>query len=476
MASFAPPPDPGRPAAATTAATGGATGPVDDAELGSHAVRLCQTLLRIDTTNPPGAERAAAAVVADELAAAGLAPQVLESAPGRANVVVRLRGSGAKPPLLLTAHLDVVEADPSTWTHPPFGGVIADGCLWGRGAIDMKNMAAMAVAIFTRLARERVPLERDVIFAAVADEEAGCDHGSRFLCEQHPDLVRAEYAIGESGGFTLHLGKTSFYPIQVAEKGICWVRARVRGEPGHGSMPRDDSAVIKLARAVARLGDEPMPVHLTPYVRDFVEAVAERQPRPLRPLLGRLLHPAIAPHLLKLLPDRSLARSFGALLSNTASPTILRAGAKVNVIPGLAEVDIDGRPLPGQSQADFLRELRAVLGPDVDLEVLRWAPGTVTEPIASPLYDTISACVLAREPDAVVVPYMIPGFTDAKYFTSLGARWYGFSPVKMPRGLRFADLFHGNDERIPVDGLVWGTNVLMDVVRRFAGVRPVGAR
>lgn len=439
-----------------------------DADLGEHTLRLCQALLRIDTTNPPGNERVAADLVARELAAAGLEPTLLESGPGRANVVARVKGTGELPPLLLTAHLDVVEADPTTWTHPPFGGVIADGCLWGRGAIDMKNMAAMSVAIVTRLARERVKLRRDVIFAAVADEEAGCDYGSKWLCENHPELVRAEYAIGESGGFSLHLGKTTYYPIQVAEKGLCWVRARVRGEPGHGSMPREDSAVLRLAEKVARLGRTPLPAHITPWVRNFVAGIAARQPRALQPVLERLLHPAVMPRLLKILPDRSTARSFAALIANTASPTVLRAGSKVNVIPGVAEVDIDGRTLPGQSQEDFLRELRAIIGEDVELEVLKSEPATVTLPVESPLWSTIRDTVLAHEPDAVVVPYMIPGFTDAKYFTSLGMKWYGFSPVKLPRGMKFAEMFHGNNERIPVDGLKWGARVLNDVVRKFA--------
>jgi len=437
-----------------------------DRELTEHAFRLCQTLLRIDTTNPPGRERAAAEVVAGELSAAGLAPIVLEMAPERTNVVARLVGTGEKPPLLLSAHLDVVEAEASAWKHPPFSGIVADGCLWGRGAIDMKNMAAMSLAILTRLAREKVKLRRDIIFAAVADEEAGCDLGSRFLVENHPDLVRAEYAIGESGGYTVHLGKATFYPIQVAEMGICWFKSRVRGEPGHGSMPREDSAVIKLAEAIARLAEKPLPVHVTPHVRDFVEGLASKQPAPLRALIQRLLHPAFAPHVLRKLPDRSLARMFGALLSNTASPTVLRAGNKINVIPGYAEAEIDGRILPGQTEADFLRELGAVLGKDVSLDVMKSAPATTTEP-SSPLFDTIRTSILAREPEATVVPDMIPGFTDAQYFTRLGAKWYGFSPVKMPKDIRFAELFHGHDERVPVDGLAWGTEVLFDVVKRF---------
>ncbi len=458
-------------APAASAAPAGTSSKPDaraDAALGEHALRLCQTLLRIDTTNPPGNERAAAEVVVEELAAAGLAPELMESAPERANVVARLRGTGELPPLLLTAHLDVVEADPDTWRHPPFAGVIDDGCLWGRGAIDMKNMAAMSVAVMARLAREQPRLRRDVIFAAVADEEAGCDFGSKWLCETHPELVRAEYAIGESGGFSLHIGKTTFYPIQVAEKGLCWVRARVRGEPGHGSMPRDDSAVVRLAEKVARLGRTPLPTHITPWVKNFVGAIAARQPLAIRPLIERLLHPQVIPRLLKIVPDRSLARSFAALIANTASPTVLRAGGKVNVIPGVAEFEIDGRTLPGQSDEDFLRELREVIGQDVELEILKSAPPTITEPIESPLYATIREAILAREPEAVVVPYMIPGFTDAKYFTGLGAKWYGFSPVKLPRSIKFADMFHGNDERIPVDGLKWGAEVLFDVVRKFA--------
>jgi acetylornithine deacetylase/succinyl-diaminopimelate desuccinylase-like protein len=434
------------------------------------AQEMCQTLLRIDTTNPPGNERPAADYLTGKLREVGYEVTVLESAPTRANLVARYRGNGKAAPLLLAAHLDVVEADASKWEQPPFSGLIADGCLWGRGAIDMKNMAAMSVAIMRKLAVEKPVLARDVIFAGVADEEAGCDLGSRFLVEQHPELVRAEYAIGESGGFSLHLAGTTFYPVQVAEKGLCWVRARFNGEPGHGSMPRRDSAVLKMTEAITRLGKAAFPVHATRQVQDFLAAVAARQPAAARPLLRLLGRPELLSRVLRLVPDLGSARSLGALLSNTASPTVVRAGNKTNVIPGVAEVEIDGRTLPGQTEADFLRELRAILGPDVELEVIKSAPATVTEPHASPLYDVIARQVLAREPDSVVAPYMIPGFTDAKYFTQLGARWYGFSPVKIEKssGIKFADMFHGHNERIPVAGLHWGTEVLDAVVREFA--------
>jgi acetylornithine deacetylase/succinyl-diaminopimelate desuccinylase-like protein len=439
-----------------------------DAELCEHAMDLCQRLIQIDTTNPPGNERPAADLLADELRAAGLDPVVLESAPGRANVVARLRGNGAKAPLLLTAHLDVVEADAARWRHPPFSGDIADGCIWGRGAIDMKNMAAMSVAIICRLAREGVVLERDLIFAGVADEEAGCQQGSLWLCENHPDLVRAEFAIGEGGGFNIFIGSRAFFTVQVAEKGICWVRARFRGDPGHGSMPREDSAVIKLAEAVARLGQRGLPRRMTAVVSDFIDAIAKEQPAVARPIIRQLLSPGLASVVLKRLPDRSVARGLAAMLGNTASPTVLRAGDKTNVIPGVAEVHIDGRTLPGQTTADFLRELKEVLGPEVELDVMRELPPVVTEPRESGLWDTIHEVLREREPDAAIVPYLLPGFTDAKAFTQLGARWYGFAPVKMPPGMRFADLFHGHDERIPVAGLRWGTEVLAEVITRFA--------
>ena len=449
------------PAHASTAST---------SSLADDARRLCQALLRMDTTNPPGNERICADYLAASLAEVGYKPELLEAAPGRTNLVVRHRGTGAKPPILLTAHLDVVEADASKWTRPPFSGDEHDGCLWGRGAIDMKNMAAMCTAIMRRLAATNTALARDVIFAAVADEEAGCDLGSRFLVEEHRALVEAEYAIGESGGFSLHLGDATFYPVQVAEKGFCWVRARVVGEPGHGSMPRHDSAVTRLGEALAALGRTHLPIHPTKYVSDFLDAMRARQPTLLQPLVRLLARPHLLARVARLVPNASIARSFSALLSNTASATVVRAGGKTNVIPGVAEFEIDGRTLPGQSDDDLLRELRAVLGPDVELEIMKSAPPVVTDPIDSPLFDIIKHEVESREPDAQVIPYMIPGFTDAKYFTRMGARWYGFSPVKIEKGsgIRFADMFHGHDERVPIAGLAWGVDVLDSVVRRIS--------
>jgi acetylornithine deacetylase/succinyl-diaminopimelate desuccinylase-like protein len=437
-----------------------------DPELVEHAFRLCQRLLRIDTTNPPGNELLAAELLAEELDEAGLEPVLLQSSPGRGNVVARLRGTGEKAPLLLTAHLDVVEADPSAWEHPPFCGEVYDGCLWGRGAIDMKNMAAMSVAIIARLAREGLRPKRDLVFAGVADEEAGCRHGSLWLCQNRPELVRSEFAIGEGGGFNIQVAGKSFFTVQVAEKGVCWVRARATGEPGHGSLPREDSAVVRLSEAIARLGTKGLPRHSSEPVEGFIGAIASHLPRSIRPVIKMLASPTFGPAVLHLLPDPSVKRAFRALLGNTASPTVLRAGGKTNVIPGLAEAEIDGRILPGQTQDDFMRELQEVLGAEVEIEVLHSMPPVVTEPKESSLYSVIHDVMRERAPEAPVVPFVLQGFTDAKAFTSIGAKWYGFTPVKLPSTLRFADMFHGQNERIPVDGLAWGTQTLMEVVRR----------
>lgn len=436
-----------------------------DPELTEHAFDLCQRLLRIDTTNPPGNELPAAELLADELSEAGLDPVVLQSRPGRGNVVARLRGTGELPPLLLTAHLDVVEAEPSSWAHPPFCGEVHEGCLWGRGAIDMKNMAAMSVAILTRLAREGATPKRDLIFAGVADEEAGCREGSLWLCDNHRELVESEFAIGEGGGFNIQVAGKTFFTVQVAEKGVCWVRARATGEPGHGSMPREDSAVVRLSEAIARLGRRGLPRHASAEVEGFVNALASNLPTPLRPVIRMLGSPTFGPGVLNVLPDASVKRAFRALLGNTASPTVLRAGNKTNVIPGFAEAEIDGRTLPGQTEADFLRELGEVMGADIELDVLHSLPPVVTEPKESTLYSVIHEVMAERAPRAPVVPFVLQGFTDAKAFTSIGAKWYGFAPVRLPPTIRFADMFHGHDERIPVDGLAWGTETLMAVVR-----------
>jgi acetylornithine deacetylase/succinyl-diaminopimelate desuccinylase-like protein len=445
---------------------------------GDGCIALLQDLLRIPTvnrgTNEPGDgnERPAAERVAEFLRAAGVEPRLYEKSKGRTNLVARLKGTGDKPPLLLNAHLDVVEADADRWTHPPFAGEIHDGWLWGRGAIDMKHMAAMSACVMALLAREKPRLQRDVILACVADEEAACTQGSLFLTSEHADDVKAEYVLGEIGAFSLNMFGRAFYPIQVAEKGICWVRATFEGSPGHGSLPDEKSAVNRLARALGRLSKKRLPMHPTPVVTAFIEQIAQEIPRPQRDVLKRLTTPQVASLILDyLVRDRDQSRSFGAMLSNTASPTILAAGRKVNVIPGRATVDIDGRILPGSSESEFLRELRDALGPDgkkAKIDVLDSRAPTETSP-NTPLFAHLARTVRKHDPLAIPLPYMIPGFTDATAYARLGAKCYGFAPIRFDptSTVSFSRMYHGDDERIPTEGLRWGLRVLYDAVRGF---------
>lgn len=444
-------------------------------EVCGEATGLFQSLLRIDTSNPPGDEIVAARALQQSLELDGLQSEILESAPGRANLVCRLESAsgGSEPPLLLATHLDVVPAgDHGRWTHPPFGAELHDGMIWGRGAVDMKNMVAMSAMVMKLLQRQRATLRRDVIFAAVADEEAGCNHGSRFLVEQHPDKVRAGYALGELGGYPLTIGRARVMPVQTAEKGICWLRITVRGPAGHGSIPRRDSAVVQLSRALARIGAGSLPQHNTQVVESFIRAVAALQPLPIRLVMPRLLNPRLSELILeRFFPDKSKAATMRALLHNTATPTVVHAGERTNLIPDTAVAEIDGRTLPGQRPEDLIRELRALLGGELELEieVLERASGAMNHPPDSPLWDCIRSVVRRHDRGLTVVPYMIPGFTDAKYFARLGARWYGFSPVRFDpdSSLSFTDLFHGIDERIPEDGFHWGLQALYEVVDSF---------
>jgi acetylornithine deacetylase/succinyl-diaminopimelate desuccinylase-like protein len=437
-------------------------------EFGDDAVKHLAALIRIDTTNPPGNETPASEYLAGMLRGAGLEPTLVGATPERKNVVARVRGDGSKAPLLLGAHVDVVPAEPSAWRHPPFSGEIHDGYLWGRGAIDMKHMAVMSALAVMRLKREGVKLKRDVIFAGVADEEAGCDLGSKFLVDHHPELVKAEFALGEAGAFTVWLEGEALYPIQVAEKGTVWMKLRAVGKPGHGSLPKEHNAVTRISEAIAALGRARLPHHRVPLVDKYLREIAATQKFPRSFLIRNLHRRRIADLVFKQMPDRGVAAALAASLSNTAVPTVLRAGSKVNVVPGAAEAEVDGRSLPGQTSADLIREVQRVVGEDVEIEVLRDMP-PVEHPPESALWDVLRAAVERGHVGARVVPYLAPGFTDAKNWSRLGCRSYGFMPLRFPDdGVKFADLFHGHDERIPVEGLKWGVELLYEVVRDFA--------
>ncbi len=430
-------------------------------------VRHLQTLIRFDTTNPPGNELPAARYLVDVLEAEGIPTQVLESAPGRANVIARLKGDGSRRPLLLMSHLDVVPAEPDEWERPPFGGDVVDGFVWGRGAIDTKNLTAVELVLLLQLKRAGVPLKRDVIFAATADEEMGGAAGMGWLVEHHFDLVDAEYAINEGGGFGFEIGDKRAYVCQTAEKGVCWMRLTARGTPGHASTPKGDNAVVTLAEALTRLGQARLPMHIIPTVREFVRKVAGLLPFPqslLMPLvLSRAAEPLVARALAR---DGMLGPLLGASVRNTATPTGMKAGSKTNVIPSVAEAQVDGRLIPGQTPEDLFREIRPYIGEKVDIELI----GT-SEPTESgyqtPFYEILRESLSEEDSGAVLVPFMIPGSTDGRFLAKRGVKVYGFFPMKQDVAESPLELAHGHNERISVANLGFAARVLHNAVVRL---------
>ncbi|MCM1938572.1 M20/M25/M40 family metallo-hydrolase [Streptomyces sp. G3] len=420
-----------------------------------EVVDLCRELIRIDTSNygdhsGPG-ERKAAEYVAEKLAEVGLEPKIFESHPGRASTVARIEGEDpSRPALLIHGHTDVVPANADDWTHHPFSGEVADGCVWGRGAVDMKDMDAMTLAVVRdRLRSGRKP-PRDIVLAFLADEEAGGTYGARHLVDHHPDLFEGvTEAISEVGGFSFTVNEQRrLYLIQTAEKGIHWMKLTVAGTAGHGSMIHRDNAITELSEAVARLGRHKFPVRVTKTTRAFLDELGDA--------LGTELDPEDMDGTIAKLGG--IAKLIGATLSNTANPTQLGAGYKVNVIPGEATAHIDGRYLPGYEE-EFLADLDRILGPHVRREDVH-ANKAVETTFDGALVDAMQSALVAEDPAAKAIPYMLSGGTDAKSFDDLGIRGFGFAPLKLPPELDFAGMFHGVDERVPVEGLQFGVRVL----------------
>ncbi|NLU75225.1 M20/M25/M40 family metallo-hydrolase [Streptomyces sp. HNM0575] len=433
----------------TPAQTGGG------ASAESEVVDLCRDLIRIDTSNYGGnegpGERAAAEYVAEKLAEVGLEPEIFESRPGRASTVARIAGEdSSRPALLIHGHTDVVPANAEDWTHDPFSGEIADGCVWGRGAVDMKDMDAMTLAVVRERLRSGRRPPRDVVLAFLADEEAGGVYGARHLVDNHRDLFEGvTEGIGEVGGFSFTVNEDlRLYLVETAQKGMHWMRLTVDGTAGHGSMTNNDNAITELCEAVGRLGRHRFPVRVTKTVRSFLDELSDA--------LGTELDPEDMEETLAKLGG--IAKIIGATLQNTAAPTQLGAGYKVNVIPGQATAHVDGRFLPGHEE-EFLADLDGILGPRVQREDVH-ADKALETSFDGALVDAMQASLKAEDPAARAVPYMLSGGTDAKSFDDLGIRCFGFAPLKLPPELDFAGMFHGVDERVPVDGLKFGVRVL----------------
>jgi acetylornithine deacetylase/succinyl-diaminopimelate desuccinylase-like protein len=428
-----------------------------------EVVDLVSALIRFDTSNTGDpettkGERECAQWVAQQLEEVGYQTEYVEAgAPGRGNLFARLPGKdSSRGALMIHGHLDVVPAEAADWSVHPFSGAVEDGYVWGRGAVDMKDMVGMTIAVARHFKRNGMIPPRDLVFAFLSDEEAGGKYGAHWLVDNRPDLFEGvTEAIGEVGGFSLTVprkdgGERTLYLIETAEKAMMWMRLTARGRAGHGSMIHDDNAVTAVAEATARLGRHRFPIVMTDAVEQFLEAVAEETgysfdwtSPDLDGAVGKL---------------GTIARIVGATLRDTANPTMLKAGYKANVIPSTAEAVVDCRVLPGRLPA-FEREVDELIGPNVTREWIVELPSYETT-FDGELLNAINAALLAADPDARTVPYMLSGGTDAKAFARLGIRCFGFVPLRLPPDLDFASLFHGVDERVPVDALFFGTQVL----------------
>ncbi len=430
------------------------TVPVDPQD---DAVVLCRDLLRIDSSNygdgSGPCEREAAEYVATALSDVGWEPEVFESAPRRTSVVVRIPGTDpTRPALVLHGHTDVVPARAADWSVPPFAAEERDGMLWGRGAVDMKDMDAMILACARDMARTGWRPPRDVILAMFADEEAGGALGARWAVENRPELFAgATEAVSEVGGFSIDVDGRRAYLLQTAEKGLLWLRLVASGRAGHGSQVNEDNAVSRVAAAVARIGAHAWPVRLTPAVHDLLQGVAD--------LTGRPFDPDDPGTIDDLLTALGSAQKFvGSTIRTSANPTQLEAGYKANVVPGSACATIDVRFLPDE-EAEVARTLAELAGPGVTLEDVHRDIG-LESPFAGDLIDAMVAALDAEDPGATVLPYMLSGGTDNKSLARLGIAGYGFAPLRLPPGIDFAGMFHGVDERVPVDALRFGVRTL----------------
>jgi acetylornithine deacetylase/succinyl-diaminopimelate desuccinylase-like protein len=431
--------------------------------LQDRPVELLRQLLRFDTSNPPGGERECIAWIKALLEELGCEVRIVAQEPERPNLIARLRGRGESPPLLLQGHVDVVAAR-GEWQHEPFAGDLADGYVWGRGALDMKGGVAMMLAAFMRAKATGVQPPGDVILCVLADEEAGSPLGAEFVVREHPELFDGvRYSIGEFGGFTMDVAGRRFYPIMVAEKQVCWTRATLRGPGGHGSMPIRGGAMGKLGRLLHALDRRRLPVHVTPVARSMVEAIAADVPATLAVPLKGLLVPRLTDRLLDVFGERG--RIFDPLLHNTVSATIVDGGDKVNVIPDTITLSLDGRLLPGSAPEQLFAELRALTGVDMDFEIGRH-DAVAGEPDLA-LFDTLAGALRELDPAAKAIPMLLPGVTDGRFFSKLGIQTYGFLPMQLPPELPFMQLIHAADERLPADAVEFGTTAIGRVLERF---------
>jgi acetylornithine deacetylase/succinyl-diaminopimelate desuccinylase-like protein len=443
-------------------------------EVEAEVTSLLCDLIRINTTNPPGNETAAAKYVAEQLGKEGFKCEIFESAPNRGSVITRLKGTGEKPSLLLLSHLDVVAADAGEWSVDPFAGVVKDGFVWGRGALDMKGMVAIEVLVLKLLKRNGVKLKGDVVFAATADEEQGGLSGADYLLRNFPEKVFAPYVLNEGGGLAIPTRNGNVFTVQTAEKGILWFRVKAKGTPGHGSMPNvADNAIMRMNKVISKLGDYRSKFSLVPTVKRFLSEIAREDAVLQEPFTRLLANPELSDKILDELAKASpqLAEEIRPRLRMTITPTIIRGGVKENVIPSECETVFDCRILPGQESAQAIDLIKGLLD-EVDSEKLVFESLQVQEPSEStaetPLYAAISEVLREFEPNCGVTPMLTTGGTDSRFFRRKGSVCYGFQPMYPEESSgRVVKREHGIDERISVENLVFGVSVLYETVKKL---------
>jgi acetylornithine deacetylase/succinyl-diaminopimelate desuccinylase-like protein len=429
-----------------------------------HPAELLQNLIRFNTTNPPGNERECIEYINGLLKEAGIETTLVAKTPERPNIIARLKGEGKAPPLLLYGHVDVVTTENQKWTHPPFEARIVGDFIWGRGALDMKHGVAMYLAAILKAKAEKLSLPGDIIFAATADEEATCEDGAKFLVEEHPGLFEGvRYALSEFGGFNLSVAGKRFYLIQIAEKQTCWTRITFHGRGGHGANPVRNGAMAKLGAALQAIDQHPLPMHVTPAVREMIEKFSTGMGGISGMLMRQLLNPVFSNILMKALGKK--LSIFEPLLHNTVSPTILRASDKFNVIPSEVILQLDGRLLPSFTASDMEQELCAIVGKDCEIEthLIYPAPSVLN----MELFDTLASTMRAIDPQGIPVPYVNPAVTDARFFAKLGIQTYGYTPLHLPDDFSFIGTIHAADERVPVAALEFGTRAVYEVLQKF---------
>lgn len=431
-----------------------------------HPVELLKKLIRFNTSNPPGNERECIQYINYLFTEAGIDTGIFALDPNRPNLVARIPGQGKSPPLLMYGHIDVVPAEKQVWRYPPFEGKVAEGCVWGRGALDMKGGIAMMLSACLQIKAEQVTPPGDIIFAALSDEENLGEYGAKYLVQNHPELFHGvRYAIGEFGGSTFYIGKKKFYPIMVSEKQICGVLAHIHGRTGHTTIPLRNGAMARLGLILQRLNKPCLPVHINPVARSMIQTMANELPFPSNLMFSQLLNPKLADTVLRVMGPRG--QIIEPILRNTVNPMMVKGGEHIGQIPQDVILHMACILLPGFSKEDILNELKPVVGDGIRMEVTHYEPVPAEPDMGQ--FSTLTEILREMDPEGIPLPLLLPAPTDGHTFSRLGIQTYGFLPMQLPPDFDFWQLLHAPDERIPIEALVFGTQAIYKLLQRFGG-------